>query len=201
MNPKIKKSLIIASSGIILFAGVFFMTRTISNIVEVSNNKIVSKKDSTNENKSNKVTKNDSDEKHVEEEKNTQTGAETNVSDSNEYTEYVVTTGDTISDIVDKFMPWCSKNEAIKSIIELNNLKSSEIIPVGTHLMIPKNNIDTSNCIEHKVSKGETLYKIATKYFPSADTNKVIELIMKKNNLSSPTLVTEDRVIYIPKNI
>ncbi|WMJ80461.1 LysM peptidoglycan-binding domain-containing protein [Clostridium sp. MB40-C1] len=209
MNYKLKKPLIIIFSGIILFVGVFFMTRSISNLVDTANNSTATSIDDT----SNKDLQNTSQFTDENSSKQTNTEQEGSNEDSDtldnksktskteeKHVEYVVKSGDTLSTIAEKFMPWNSKKQAIKTLIEMNKLKNSEILPVGSHLIIPKNPIDTSSCIEHKVTKGETLYKIATKYFPGIDTNKSIKMIMEKNNISDAKLVSENIVIYIPKN-
>ncbi|MCY6957497.1 LysM peptidoglycan-binding domain-containing protein [Clostridium brassicae] len=214
MNYKLKKPLIIIFSGIILFVGVFFMTRSISNLVDTANNSTATSIDDTNSqtdnNKDLQNTSQSTDENSTKLTNNEQEGSneDSDTLDNKSKTsktegthvEYVVKSGDALSTIAEKFMPWSSKKQAIKTLIEINKLKNPEILPVGSHLLIPENPIDTSSCIEHKVTKGETLYKIAIKYFPGIDTNKSIKMIMEKNNISDAKLVSENMVIYIPKN-
>lgn len=206
MNPKLKRALIIVSSSLVLFFAVFFMTRSITNLIDTSSN-------------SNKTSitssSNKSDEKNLAQKNkkttNTKSGNNNNISKNDEnnnnidqnsqkYIEYVVKSGDTLSTVSQQYMSWSPSSTAIKTLIEMNNLKSSELLPVGAHLMIPKNPIDTTECIKHIVSKGETLYKIANEYFPNKDANKEVKIIMDKNNISDPGVLSENRVIYIPKD-
>ncbi|MCY6371375.1 LysM peptidoglycan-binding domain-containing protein [Clostridium ganghwense] len=207
MNSKLKKSLIIISSGIVLFLGVFFMTRSISNLIDKpSDENVITMNEKSLKPDSNKNTKDNSSTNKQEKSNTTNVEKDDsqNTSNSNETaennTEYVVRAGDTLSTIAHKLMPWSSENTAIKTLIEMNNIKNSEILPVGVHLLIPKNPIDTANCVKHTVLKGETLYHIASKYFPSMDANKAADIIMKKNNISDAKLLTENRVIYIPED-
>lgn len=202
MNPKLKRTLIVLSSSLVLFLAVFFMTRSITNLIDTPKTSITKSSNKNNEKnlaqgneesqtqKSgnyNKISKNDKSDN-----KSTQ--------NSQKYIDYVVKSGDTLSNVSQQFMSWSPTNTAIKTLIEMNNLKSSELLPVGSHLMIPKNPIDTTGCIKHIVSKGETLYKIANKYFPNKDANKEVKVIMDKNNISDPGVLTPNRTIYIPKD-
>lgn len=209
MNSKLKKSLIIISSGIVLFLGVFFMTRSISNLIDTPNKDNVITMDGKSQKPNiNNASKEDSEKSQEEKSNTTNVKQNTQASESKnkssetskKQSEYVVKSGDTLSSIVQKLMPWCAENDAIKTIIEMNNIRNSEILPVGVHLLIPENPIDTAGCMEHTILKGETLYNIATKYLPSMDANKAVDVIMKKNNISDPKSITENRIIFIPQN-
>ncbi|MCY6483365.1 LysM domain-containing protein [Clostridium aestuarii] len=209
---KFKKPLILICSGIVLFLGVFFMTRSLNNLIQASNTEtpISIDKNSVKSNSNEKDTK-------LNEQKNTETQPDiTNDKDSKEedksdskdtatlYDEkheyYTVKSGDSLYSIAKTLMPWSSINNAKKMLIEINDIKNSEILPVGVHLLIPENPIDTENCIKYTIGEGDTLYNVAQKYFPTSNPNNVVSVIMEKNNINDPTSVTEDRVIYIPKN-
>lgn len=194
MNSKLKKSLIVISSGIVLFLGVFFMTRSISNLIDTPDKDNVITMNENSQKLDINNTSNVKQNTKANETKNK--SAET----SEKQSDYVVESGDTLSSIAQKLMPWCAENDAIKTLIEMNNIKNSEILPVGIHLLIPENTIDTTGCVEHTILKDETLYNIATKYLPSIDANKAVDIIMKKNNISDPKSIAENRIIFIPQD-
>lgn len=209
MNSKLKKSLIIISSGIVLFLGVFFMTRSISNLIDTPDKGNVITMDKKSEKPNINNASKESSQKSKEEKTDTSNVKQTTQANetknkpaetSEKQSEYVVQSGDTLSSIVQKLIPWCAENDAIKTIIEMNNIRNSEILPVGVHLLIPENPINTTGCVEHIILKGETLYNIAIKYLPSMDANKAVDVIMKKNNISDPKSITENRIIFIPQN-
>lgn len=208
MNSKLKKSLIVISSGIVLFLGVFFMTRSISNLIDAPDkDNVITMDEKSQESDVNNTSKNDSQKSKEEKsttsnvKQNTQANKTQNKSaeTSEKQSDYVVESGDTLSSIAEKLMPWCAENDAIKTLIEMNNIKNSEILPVGIHLLIPENPIDTTGCVEHTILKNETLYNIATKYLPSMNANKAVDIIMKKNNISDPKSIAENRIIFIPQ--
>lgn len=205
MNSKLKKSLIIISSGIVLFLGVFFMTRSISNLIDTPDkDNVITMDEKSQKSNINSASKKPKEEKsnptNIKQDMSTTKTKNTSAKASEKQSEYVVQSGDTLSSIAEKLMPWCAENDAIKTIIEMNNIRNSEILPVGVHLLIPQNPIDTTGCVEHTILKGETIYNIATKYLPSMDTNKAVDVIMKKNNISDPKLITENRIIFIPQD-
>jgi len=96
-----------------------------------------------------------------------------------EYKYYRVKSGDTLSEIAQKF------NVSIKDIIKANNLRKPYIIRVGQVLRIPIKSykIKLSDCeIIHKVKPGDTIIKIAKKY------HVWVKDIKKLNNLKNDSL-------------
>ncbi|MCY6354603.1 LysM peptidoglycan-binding domain-containing protein [Clostridium sp. ZS2-4] len=201
MNSKFKKSLIIISSGIVLFLGVFFMTRSISNLIDTPDkDNVITMDENSGKPATNSTSKEKSNTANIKQDTQASKTKDKSTKTYEKQSEYVVQSGDTLSSIVENLMPWCGENDAIKTIIEMNNIRNSEILPVGVHLLIPENPIDTTGCVEHTILKGETLYQIATKYLPSIDSNKAVDVIMKRNNISDPKSITENRVIFIPQD-
>jgi len=203
MKSKIKKALIITSSAIVLFFGVFFMTRSLNNIVQSSNKSDISDVNETsskdNSNTEDKVqVSNDSNTAKTTNEEPSTTQSTIN-STPEKYTDYVVQKGDTLYSIARKAIPWKSQEEAVKIIETMNNLKDREVIVSGLRLMVPVNTIDTTNCIKYTVQAGETLYNIAEEYLPTMDANEAVQVIMQKNSISNPDLLSVGLEIYIPE--
>lgn len=92
-------------------------------------------------------------------------------SNEESYTTYVVSRGDTLYSIANRF------NCSVSDLIALNNLTSSSL-SVGQILKIPTK----SGGVTYTVLKGDNLYSIARKFNTSVDS------IMKKNGLTSNLL-------------
>lgn len=202
MKSKIKKVLIILSSAIVLFFGVFFMTRSLNNLVQSSNksdiadiNETTSKENSNSDDKI-QVSKDNNTAKTTNEDPAAQSA---NNSTPEKYTDYVVQKGDTLYSIARKAIPWKSQEEAVKLIETMNNIKDREVIVSGLRLMVPVNTVDTINCIKYTVQPGETLYNIAEEYLPTMDTNEAVQVIMQKNNISNANILSVGLEIYIPE--
>lgn len=86
---------------------------------------------------------------------------------------YIVKKGDSLYSIAKKY------DTTVDSIKTTNNL-TNNTLSIGQTLKIPGTSIEQPN--SHTVSKGETLYSIATKYGVSVND------IKQKNNLTSNTL-------------
>ena len=103
----------------------------------------------------------------------------------NEGSIYKVQKGDTLYSISKKF------NTSIDKIKELNSLVS-DILTIGTNLLIPTSNL--SDIIIHKVVSGDSLWSLANKY------NTTIDSIKKLNNLVSD-LITIGEELQVKRNI
>ncbi|ABK60950.1 LysM peptidoglycan-binding domain-containing protein [Clostridium novyi] len=191
MKPEIKKALIIISSSVVLFVSVFFLTFKLNNLSpnETKNNSV-----SLNKNSSDKVESDD-----IKESNNLKDNDTNTIDISNEkHTEYIVKEGDTLFSIARKTMPWKSQEDAVKTLQVMNSLKNRELLTVGSHLVIPVNTIDVSGCTKYIVQQGENLYTIAEKRMPSLNPNDAVKIIMQKNNLSDPSVLSTGLEIYIP---
>ncbi len=100
---------------------------------------------------------------------------------SGEIVYYIVQTGDTISDIAEKF------GVSASTILWENNLTSYSLIRPGDKLAILP-----SSGIRHKVAKGETLAKIAKKYGVAEDK------IITANKLASAADIKVGESLLIP---
>ncbi|EDS78670.1 LysM domain protein [Clostridium botulinum C str. Eklund] len=192
MKPQIKKALIIISSSAVLFVSVFFLTLRLNNIStnQAKNNSVSLKENSLDKAKNNDTVK----------ESNSLKDIDTNTIDisTEKHSEYIVKEGDTLFSIARKTMPWKSQEDAVKTLQIMNSLKDRELLTVGSHLIIPVNTIDASGCTKYVVQQGENLYTIAEKYMPNANPNDAAKLIMQKNNLSDPSVLSVGLEIYIP---
>lgn len=207
MKSKFKKALIIICSGTVLFLAVFFMTRSLNNLIEGSNkdNNVITAEDTSPKDKTDTQQEAQAPiEDNIQSNNTTQDTNEETQTSSNaameKYTDYVVKAGDTLYSIARKSIPWKSQEEAVKILETMNNLKDRSVIPVGSHLMIPVNDIDTAGCTKYTVKSGESLYNIAKEYLPNMDTNKAVDMIMKKNNLTNANLLSVGLEIYIPNS-
>lgn len=208
MNVKLKKALIITSSSVLLFFTVFFLTKSLNNVISSSDEEnIINIEDTASADKVNESI--DTQEKSQEETKdnmnNVNTASEnqeenkmTNSNSVQKHIEYTVKQGDTLFSIARELMPWKGQEEAVNIISSMNNLKNSEILTVGSKLMIPVNTIDTSNCLKYIVRDGDSLYSIASEYLPNMNVNDAVESIMEKNNISNPSALSVGLEIYIP---
>ena len=117
---------------------------------------------------------------------------------SDEYIEYIIKKGDTLSEIAKKY------NCTISTLTSLNNIKNPNLIYVGHKLKIPKisainngnNNSNKSSLIKYTVKKGDNLSTIAKKYNTTwkkiyNDNNKVIG--------SNPNLIKPGQILEIKK--
>ena len=99
------------------------------------------------------------------------------------YFEYIVVAGDSLSVLAERF------NTTIAQIKSLNNL-TSDVIRIGQTLKIPTSTTN-EQYIDYVVSRGDTLYAIASRYDTSVDTLKSI------NNLTS-NILQIGQVLKIP---
>ena len=83
---------------------------------------------------------------------------------------------------------------SLKELMHKNNFNDASTIVEGEIIIIPlKNNNDENNVrINHKVIKGETLYKIARDY------NVNIKDIMSINNLDNESILKPNQIILLP---
>ena len=102
----------------------------------------------------------------------------------NEGSVYEVKKGDTLYSIAKKF------NTSIDKIKEINSLVS-DILTIGTNLLIPTSNL--SDIIIHKVVSGDSLWSLANKY------NTTIDSIKQLNNLVSD-LITIGEELQVKRN-
>ncbi|MBE6043459.1 MAG: LysM peptidoglycan-binding domain-containing protein [Clostridium thermopalmarium] len=208
MNSKIKKTLIIISSSVVLFLTVFFMARSLNNLIDGSDKEnVISVEDTSSSNKNDNNINIDTSEdttSHNKQNNNVSLNIEesktTNNNSVERYIDYTVQEGDTLFSIARKTMPWKGQEDAVKTLETINNIKNRELLTVGSKLMIPVNNIDTSNCTKYIVQKGDTLYTIAEEYLPNIEINSAVNLIMSKNNISNPSALSVGLEIYIPNS-
>lgn len=206
MKIQLKKTLIIISSAVVLFASVFFITQRLNNLVNSTN---TNKEDivKVEEKASEKIdeTKNDmkTTKKNYDNEIETKNPTDSKTTNSNsveKYSNYTVKKGDTLCSIARNYMPWKSQAESTKILETMNSLKNREILTVGSHLMIPVNTLDKKDCTKYIVSKGDSVSTIAEKHLANMNLQDAIKLIMDKNRLSNPTELSTGLEIYIPNS-
>lgn len=101
---------------------------------------------------------------------NVKSERDTNNTNLNNLADYTVRSGDTLSEIAEKFGTTTNKLESI------NNIKSSQLI-AGRTIKVPGNvaeeiQDETRNTFTYKVKKGDTLFSIARKYNTGIDSIK-----------------------------
>jgi hypothetical protein len=114
------------------------------------------------------------------------------------YVEYIVKSGDTISKIFSEHIVSYTFSNAERLIIKENNLPSSGILTVGRSLKIPKS-VD-SGYIKHKVVKGETISVIAKKYMGKKSLADEISSIKSLNGKENTEIIEIGQVLLIQKN-
>ena len=110
---------------------------------------------------------------------------------------YTVKPGDTLYGISNQF------GVSVTDLAELNGIKGSNL-SVGTILKIPSlSGTNPNNMFMYTVKKGDTLYKIATKY--NTTPQKIIDLNYLKNTNISPGQIlripetyTKEEDMYLP---
>lgn len=102
---------------------------------------------------------------------------------------YVVTSGDTLSAIAERF------NVKWTDIAAANNIAAPYTIYRGQKLIIPGVTATATPAVPtrtHKVQAGETLYSIAVQY------GVTVRSIMEANNLTNPDLIRTGQELVIP---
>lgn len=184
------------------------MARSLNNLIDGSDKEnVISVEDTSSSNKNDNNINTDTSEdatSHNKQNNNVSLNIEesktTNNNSVERYIDYTVQEGDTLFSIARKTMPWKGQEDAVKTLETINNIKNRELLTVGSKLMIPVNNIDTSNCTKYIVQKGDTLYTIAEEYLPNIEINSAVNLIMSKNNISNPSALSVGLEIYIPNS-
>ncbi|SHH90798.1 LysM peptidoglycan-binding domain-containing protein [Clostridium grantii] len=192
-----KKPIIIICTLTFLIVGLFFIYRTlnynkpeapIQNAMEAKDNTL-DETDISNNTDKNSSKDSDSSAKNSEEQKNVA---------EDEYIEYLVKEGDSLYSIATTQMSWSIYNSALRMLTEINNIRETDVLKIGSKILIPQNQINTANTIPHIINKGDTLYSLAIKYLPSTDPEKAVKIIMDKNNITNEKELNIGLNIYIP---
>ncbi len=179
---------------IVLVATSLILIVTFTNTNKDSDEAVQVKNNSQNEIK-NESTNSDLTEEENNED-NEKINKETTVED--EYYKYTVEEGDSLYSISTKEVSWTSYSNALKMITEMNNLIETDALHVGEVLLIPVNDIDTSNCTSYTIEEGDTLYGIVSDFYSNIDTECSIQSIMDKNDIYDPKELTSGRQIFLP---
>ena len=107
-----------------------------------------------------------------------------NVENSN-YIEYIVKSGDTLSEIAEKY------NTTYQKIAQDNNIENPNLIYPNQKLKIYINVSQGTNETIYIVKSGDTLSAIAQKY------NTTYQKIAKDNNISNPNLIYPNQKLVI----
>ena len=108
----------------------------------------------------------------------------TNSGDTNDYVSYVVKSGDTLYQIASRY------GTTVDAIKRLNNL-TSNVLSIGQILKVPVKTRDIDNYISYIVTRGDTLYQIASRY------NTTVDILKRVNNLTS-NLLSVGQILRIP---
>ena len=113
-----------------------------------------------------------------------------------QYTNYTVKSGDTLTDIANRYSSTCTLSASLKLIKTANNIKSSSSLQSGINLKIPEQIL--KNGITHKISSGDTWSKICNEYYPLYDLDYIMPLLIFINNFNDTTLPLGEH-IYLPQ--
>lgn len=105
--------------------------------------------------------------------------------ENNNYIEYVVRRGDTLSKLAIEF------GTTVNTLVILNNISNPNLIYVGQRIQIPKTTI--SNCQDYTIQRGDTLTSIAKKF------STTIGNIAKTNGIKNVNIIYAGDVIRICK--
>ncbi|WP_461205948.1 LysM peptidoglycan-binding domain-containing protein [Clostridium sp. DL1XJH146] len=184
----LKKPLFLITT-IVVIAGSLILIITLTN----TNNKVHSNEAVQVENTSQNEIENTPSSSDLTKEENIK---ETTVED--EYYNYTVKEGDSLYSISTQQISWTSYSNALKMITEMNNLIETDSLHIGEVLIIPINDIDTSNCTSYTIKEGDTLYGIASDFYSNIEPEYSVQSLMDKNNIYDPKELTAGRQIFLP---
>lgn len=107
------------------------------------------------------------------------------VDNSENYIEYIVKSGDTLSEIAEKY------NTTYQKIAQDNNIENPNLIYPNQKLKIYTNVSQETNETIYIVKSGDTLSEIAQKF------NTTYQKIAKDNNISNPNLIYPNQKLVI----
>jgi LysM repeat protein len=110
---------------------------------------------------------------------------ENSVDNSENYIEYIVKSGDTLSEIAEKY------NTTYQKIAQDNNIENPNLIYPNQKLKIYTNVSQETNETIYIVKSGDTLSEIAQKF------NTTYQKIAKDNNISNPNLIYPNQKLVI----
>ena len=105
--------------------------------------------------------------------------------DNSNYIEYIVKSGDTLSEIAQKY------NTTYQKIAQDNNIENPNLIYPNQKLKIYTNVSQVTNETIYIVKSGDTLSEIAQKF------NTTYQKIAKDNNISNPNLIYPNQKLVI----
>lgn len=105
--------------------------------------------------------------------------------DNSNYIEYIVKSGDTLSEIAEKY------NTTYQKIAQDNNIENPNLIYPNQKLKIYTNVSQETNETIYIVKSGDTLSEIAQKF------NTTYQKIAKDNNISNPNLIYPNQKLVI----
>lgn len=119
------------------------------------------------------------------------------VSTDVEFVEYVVKSGDTLSSIFRDSIKGYSFADAVKLIADKNSLENANNLKPGQKLLIPTAKDSSEN--KYIIKQGDTLTKLAKKYFPKEKLLDAIKAIMQENDIEDENSIEVGQVIIIPE--
>lgn len=108
---------------------------------------------------------------------------------------YKLKSGETLTDVARKYQETCNLNTTIKIIKSINKINDENNINAQSVLYIPEYALKNGRI--HKVSAGDTWYKIANDYYPKYTTDSIMKFLVYINNLSNNDLPLGEE-IFIP---
>ncbi|GAA0177649.1 hypothetical protein SH2C18_08380 [Clostridium sediminicola] len=199
-----KKPIIIFCTLAVLIVGLVFIYKTVSmnkNQTDIENAVEVKEKNNkaniNDEKSSNNKPTTDNSKTGQNKEKDNETDVKNTIVED-EYIKYTIKEGDSLYSIIKSEMSWSLYNNGLKMLTEINNIRETDVLKIGSTILIPANNIDSTNCTSYIVNEGDTLYSIAMKYYPTMTAETAVNVIMDKNNIVNAKEITTGLEMYLP---
>jgi len=110
-------------------------------------------------------------------------------------TNYILKSGETLTQVARKYENTCNLNTSLKLIKSINKINDVDSINSGITLSIPESIITTG--LMHLVTTGDTWYSISQKYYNTYDVNSITKILVYINDLPNNDLPLGES-IFLP---
>ena len=200
MKNKLLISLLLIVSSYLTYS-LFFKSPEISNISSKNNgvlsndtstfNSPIQQSPKTKENTSTSVDSNTSSTANLD----NKTITVPNFLSSLKCTNYVLKSGETLTQIARKYQNTCNLSTSIKLIKYINKINDGDNLNSGVILSIPESILTTGTM--HTVITGDTWYSIAKKHYNTYDVSSITKLLVYINDLPNNDLPLGES-IFLP---
>lgn len=110
-------------------------------------------------------------------------------------TNYILKSGETLTQVARKYENTCNLNTSLKLIKSINKINDVDNINSGFTLFIPESIITTGTM--HLVTTGDTWYSICQKHYNTYDVNSITKILVYINDLPNNDLPLGES-IFLP---